>query len=246
MNEVSLALSGGAARGAYHLGVLDYLDEKNIKVKAISATSIGAIIATSYASGISPKEQLEIFKSKEFKEIFSLNLFKGSLLKADYESKIIQRLLPVKNIEELNIPLHITAVDVQSGDYIYFSSGSTAQICLASSAIIPIFPSVEYDGKRLVDGGIINHMPIEPLNQYHYKIIGVNLHPTYPKNVNNTLFSNLKRAIFLRAYEISQASKNLCDIYISSPELENYSLFSLKYLDEMFQMGYEDASSMLK
>lgn len=246
MNEISLALSGGAARGAYHLGILQFLDEQNIKVKAISATSIGAIIGASYASGVSPKEQMEIFKSKEFKDIFSLNLFKGSLLKANYKSKIIQRLLPVKNLEELNIPLHVTAVDIQSGEYLYFNSGNTKQICLASSALIPIFPSVEYDGKRLVDGGIINHMPTEPLKQYPYKIVGVNLHPIYAKNVNNTLLSNLKRAIFLRTYKRDRASKNLCDFYISSPKLENYSLFSLKYLDEMFEMGYEDASNMLK
>lgn len=246
MNEISLALSGGAARGAYHLGVLHFLDKQNIKVKAISATSIGSIIGASYAGGVTPKEQLEIFKSKEFKDIFSLNLFGGSFLKADYKAKIIERLLPVKNLEDLDIPLHVTAVDIQTGEENYFSSGNTQLICLASSALVPIFAPVEYDGNKLIDGGIVNHMPTEPLKQYPYKIVGVDLHPVYPKNINNSIFSNFKRAIFIRAYKRSAAFENLCDIYISSPKLENYSIFSLKHLDEMFKLGYEDAAGLWK
>lgn len=246
MNEISLALSGGAARGAYHLGVLHFLDEQNIKVKAISATSIGAIIGASYASGVTPKEQLGIFKSKEFKDIFSLNLFGGSLLKVNHKAKILERLLPVKNIEDLNIPLHVTAVDIQSGEEICFRSGNTEQICLTSSALVPIFAPVEYDGKRLVDGAVINHMPIEPLKQYPYKIVGVNLLPIYPQKITNSIFSNFKRTVSIRAYKISTASQNLCDIYISSPKLKNYSIFSLKHLDEIFKLGYEDASGLWK
>jgi len=239
MDEISLALSGGAARGAYHLGVLQYIDEQNIKVKAIAATSIGAIIGASYACGVSPKEQLEIFKSKEYKNIFSLNLFKGSLFKVDYKAKILKQLIPADNLEDLEIPLHVTAVDIQNGEEVWFTKGSIEKICLASSALFPLFESVSYENRELVDGGIINHMPMFPLQHYPYKIVGVNLHPVTFENATNRFFPTLKRILYLRAYY--QKVQGQSDIYISSPELHKYSLFSFKHLDTMFQLGYEEA-----
>lgn len=245
MKEITLALSGGAAKGAYHLGVLQYLDEQNVRIKAISATSIGAVIGASYACGISPKEQLEIFKSKEFRKIFSLNLFSGSLFKVDANAEILKRLIPLEKLEDLAIPLYLSAVDMHSGEYLYFSSGDVKQICLAASALVPMFSSVVYTDKTLIDGGIINNMPIKPLKQYPYKIVGINLKPVSCENTKNSLFSILKRVVFLRTYGNAQMAKNKCDVYITSFVLEKYSMFSFKHLDAMFKLGYEDAKKLL-
>ena len=104
MKEITLCLSGGAARGAYHLGVLQYIEESGIEVKAISATSIGAIIAASWLSGVSAKEQLAIFKSREFKKIFSFNFFRGSLFSIDTTAKIIKKLVPKKILKIFLFP----------------------------------------------------------------------------------------------------------------------------------------------
>lgn len=65
--KINLVLSGGAARGAFHLGFLHCMEEQGIEINAYSGSSIGAIIATSHASGVRAKEQLEIFKSKDVK-----------------------------------------------------------------------------------------------------------------------------------------------------------------------------------
>ena len=89
MSEITLALSGGAARGAYHLGVLHFIEEEGLHVRAVSATSIGAVIGASWLCGVSAKEQLDIFKSKEFKRIFSFNYFRKSLYKIDMNAKIL-------------------------------------------------------------------------------------------------------------------------------------------------------------
>ena len=64
-NNLALALSGGVARGAFHLGVLDFCEQHNIDIKAYSGSSVGAIISASHASGVKAKEQLKIFSSKE-------------------------------------------------------------------------------------------------------------------------------------------------------------------------------------
>ncbi len=245
MSEISLALSGGAARGAYHLGVLQYIDDMGINVKAICGTSIGAIIGTSYAAGVSPSRQLEIFKSREFKNIFSFNFFRKSIFGINEKAAIMDKLLPIDNLEDLSIPVYFTAVDLKSGKELYYSSGKVPEICMASSALIPMFKPVEYDGLMLADGGLINHMPIKPLLKYPHPIVGVNLHPLTISHKQNNIYNLIKRAIYLKTYSSSQDSQKKCDIFITNDKLRNYSLFSLKHLDEIFELGYQDAGSLL-
>ena len=245
MSEISLALSGGAARGAYHLGVLQYIDDVDIKVKAICGTSIGAIIGTSYASGVSPTRQLEIFKSQEFKNIFSFNFFRNSIFSIDSKAAVLKQLMPIDNLEELNIPVHLTAVDLATGEELFFSHGKLPEICLASSALIPMFKPVKYDGHILGDGGLINHMPIKPLKEHNYPIVGINLHPLTASSKQNNIYNFIKRAIYLKTYSSSQDSQRKCNVFITNDKLRNYSLFSLKHLDEMFNMGYRDAENLL-
>lgn len=241
MKEITLALSGGAARGAYHLGILQYIEENDITVKAISATSIGAIIAASWLSGVSAKEQLFIFKSREFKKVFSFNFFRTSIYKIDMNAKVLDTLVPKKNIEDLDIPLYITAVDINSGENIYFDKGDIKKICFASSALVPMFAPVEYNGYKLVDGGFRDHIPTKPLKSYGYKVVAVNLHPVYKSEVKESITSYIKRAVYLSTYRDSFEAKAQSDIYITSKKLLDYSIFSFKYFDELFELGYHDA-----
>lgn len=241
MREITLALSGGAARGAYHLGVLQYIEENDIRVKAISATSIGAIVASSWLSGVSAKEQLSIYKSREFKKIFSFNFFRKSIYKIDMNAEIVNTLVPKKNIEDLDIPLYITAVDINSGENIYFDKGDIKTICFASSALIPMFPPIKHDEYMLADGGFIDHMPIQALQSYKYEMVGVNLHPIYKSETKEGLFSYLKRVLSIRMYKNSFTAKAESDIYITSEKLLDFSLFSFKHFDELFELGYQDA-----
>ena len=241
MKEITLALSGGAARGAYHLGVLRFIEENDIKVKAISATSIGAIIASSWLSGVSAKEQLSIFKSREFKKIFSYNFFKKSIYKIDMNADILNTLVPKKNIEDLDTPLYITAVDINSGENIYFEEGDIKTICFASSALVPMFAPVSYKGHKLVDGGFIDHIPTEPLKSYGHEVVAVNLHPVYESEVKESIFSYVKRAVYLSTYRDSFDAKAKSDIYITSKKLLKYSIFSFKHFDELFELGFQDA-----
>ncbi|MDD5406838.1 MAG: patatin-like phospholipase family protein [Sulfurovaceae bacterium] len=245
MSEISLALSGGAARGAYHLGVLQYIDDMNIKIKYICGTSIGAVIGTSYAAGVSPRRQLEIFKSKEFREAISFNFFRKSIFRINSKAAIFNELLPIDNLEELNIPVFFTAVDLISGKELYYSSGKVPEICMAFSALIPLFPPVKYNELLLGDGGIINHMPINPLQEHPYPIVGVNLHPLTISHNQNNIFDFLKSSIYLKTYSNSGDSQNKCDVFITNDKLRDYSLFSFKHFDELFDMGYLDAADSL-
>jgi len=245
MTEIVLALSGGGARGAYHLGVLQYLDEQDIRIKAICCTSIGSILGSSHACGVTPKEQLKILKSKDVRKIFSFAWFKEAIFKIDMSSPAISALVRRDKIEDFDIPVYITALDLQTGNEVLFSSGDAKIICRASSALVPVFKPVEYDGKVLVDGGFDNNMPYEPLKKYGLPIVGVNLHPLLKKPSRKRMMSYLKKVIAIRMYNKVDKQKDLFDHYISNDELSKYSIFSLKNFDELFEMGYADAKKVL-
>ena len=245
IKEVVLALSGGGSRGAYHLGVLQYIDEQNIKVKAICSTSIGSIIASSYASGVSPKEQLEIYKSKETKNMFSFVWFKESIFKIDMKSSTINSLLKKDRLEDLDIPVYVTALNLQNGDEDVFESGDIRTICKASCALVPMFKPVEYNGNVYIDGGIYNHMPYEPLKKYKLPIVGINIQPLVKKPSKKSLMSYYKKAKAIQMYNKVDKEKDVYDFYLSNDKLASYSILSLKHFDELFEMGYADAQKFL-
>ena len=110
--NLALVLSGGAARGAFHLGVLHYCEKNHIQIQAYSGSSIGSIISCSHASGINAKEQLKIFSSKEIKEIFKFNYFRNGLLKIDSSKEIIKELLPISKIQDIPKPVFLNAYDL--------------------------------------------------------------------------------------------------------------------------------------
>jgi NTE family protein len=246
MSGISLALSGGAARGAYHLGVLQRIDEMGISVKAICGTSIGAVIGTSYAAGVKPQRQLEIFKSPEFRDIFSFNYFRKSIFKINYNTQIINELIPCESLEKLNMPMFVTALDLISGQELYYSSGKIPKLCFGSCALVPLFPPVEHEGHLLADGGFVNHMPFMPLLNYNYPIVGVNLHPINISQKQHSMYDFIKRTVYLNTYSNSQNSQKNCDSVITNDKLRDYSLVSFKHLDEMFELGYIDAKVLLK
>jgi NTE family protein len=244
--EIVLALSGGGARGAFHLGVLQYLDDNDIKVKAICCTSIGSIIAASYASGVTPKEQLEILKSKATKKIFSFAWFRESLFKVDMGSKTIDQLIRKEKIEQLDIPVYMTALDLETTEEIYFNSGDLKTICRASSALVPMFKPVEYEGRVLVDGGFFNHMPYKPLKEYTQPLVGVNLNPLLKKPSRPRFMSYLKKVIAIRMFITADSQRDKYDYYISNDEILKYSIFSFKNFDKLFELGYKEAQAIFK
>lgn len=243
--KISLALSGGGSRGAYHLGVLQYIDEIGLEIDAISGTSIGALVGVSYASGVKPKDQLEIFKSKEFKSVFSFKPLGASLFSINLKSEILDQLFLETKLENLKIPTTITAVNLHNGKNLYFDSGDVVKLCMASCALIPVFAPVQYENMLLADGGIINHMPLDPLENNNSKIVGINLHPIFEKNTKNTLWENFKRALYIMTFSQNRQSQDKCDILITTPMLSKYSILSFKHLDELFELGYSDAKSIL-
>jgi NTE family protein len=241
VKEISLCLSGGGGRGPFHIGVLAYLEEQKIQVKAISGTSIGALIACSYASGVRSDELFEILSSKAFKKMIRYRFSFKSLLKLVLNDKVVSKLLRVKNLEELKIPTYVTYVSLDDGQIIRKNEGDILTYILRSVALAPAFePIVGEDNVSYCDGGILDNLPVKPLQDYPYKIVSVNLHPDLPF-VNKGFISIAKRVFFLAwRFSIRDSIKN-SDLHITNTELTRFNILSFKKDQALYELGHASA-----
>jgi len=235
--EVSLCLSGGAAKGAFHLGAISILEENNVKIKAISGTSIGALIAGSLACGRNSKEIFDIFKSKAFKKVFQLSLGKGYLYKIDMNAEIISSLINKNSFSDLGIFVDIAVTNVCDAHIEYYSSGKNLkEIILASCSISPLIKPVYLEDKLLADGGIIDNFPVQRLVSLPYKIIGINLYPNDSKQPLS-IMGWIKKVLFLAWHSHNLNKIQLCDIYVTSDKLNKLRTFSFRDLDKAYELG---------
>lgn len=242
--KISLALSGGAARGAFHLGVIHALEKNGVCIGAISGTSIGAVIAVGVGSGVSAKEMLSIFKSKAFGRVFGFNALSKGFLKIKEDEPILKTIAPISRLELMHIPTFVTCVDALSGNVVRFGEGESIPLAIASSALIPLFRPIAYEKYVLIDGGFMDNLPIEPLLAYDYPVVSVDLFPLHVKKTS-TPFSLYKRSLFLSFIASSQAQKAKSDWYITDEKLASFGLFTFKELDACFELGYTRGSEAI-
>ena len=199
--KLGLALAGGGVKGAAHIGIIQALEENNIKVDMISGTSSGSIVASLYAMGYNAKEMLNLFNysAKAMIEsnpsyIFSSMRENKSLMvdgmRSGYNIEtILNEIARYKNIErigELQLPTIIPTVDIKDGkEYIftnaemegekYIKDISVGKAVRASASFPVYFAPLKFEDHIFVDGGVLNNVPISELKKAGAdKVIGVN------------------------------------------------------------------------
>jgi len=179
--KVGLVLGSGGSKGVAHIAVIEYLESMGIAVDFCVGSSIGAVIGAMYGLGTLKKFKEDLLHTKK-KELFSLidPVFpRSGLISGKGFSKFLGEYIPKDiNIEDLSIPLSITATDYNTGKSIVFRKGNLMEALRASISIPGIFVPVRYKGTWLIDGGVANPLPINvAVMQKADYIIGVNLHP---------------------------------------------------------------------
>lgn len=241
---ISLALSGGAARGAFHLGAIQALYQNGYEIKAVSGSSIGAIVGVGIAAGKSPRELLDIFASKSFRKVIRFNPFGEGIFRINQRAAILREIAPEERLEELSIPVFVTTVASETGELRRYSSGECIPLLIASAAILPLFEPVIYRGEKLIDGGIFDNLPVEPLLDLPYPILGINLNPNVPHS-GKGIKKMLRRTLFLSWHASVRRQIAQCDLYLSPPELGTYPYLGFKSLKRAFALGEEKMQLLL-
>ena len=159
--DISLALGGGGIRGVAHIGVLRSLENHGFTVKAIAGTSAGGLVGAVYASGYSTEQIEEAVNNLGSKWVFSRNSSdQPALLGIGVISKQLSALLGDRTFDQLEIPYAATAVSLRTGKEFILREGKVLDAALATMAIPGVFPSQEIGGSVLVDGGVLDPVPI--------------------------------------------------------------------------------------
>lgn len=243
MNQIGLVLSGGGARGFAHLGVLKVLDELNLKPAAISGVSSGAIFGALYSYGKTPEQILEMAKRNSYFGISNFLWRKEGLFSMETIRKILTEAIPENSFESLKIPLYINATDFLHNKTIFFSSGELIEPLIASASFPVLFEPVPIENSKLVDGGVLDNFPVEPLVDMCDKIIGSHVNRLETINDMNTKFS--KAMMIERSFQLAIANSvyskvNRCHIFIE-PHLNSFGLFRMKNIEQIFEIGYRAA-----
>lgn len=236
--KLGLCLSGGGARGVAHLGVLKALQELNVKIDVISGVSSGAIAGGFVAAGFSPDEVLRLILDLSVTRLLKPALNRG-ILKHDAMRTIFEEHLGGVKIEDLPTKLIISALNLVEGTTVYFTQGLLSEALVASSSVPIVFKPLDLDNKLMVDGGLINNLPVECLQGECDKIIGVHVNPIdYHAQINN-IRQLMERVFLLAINENVRPRTSLCNLYLEPPKLKDTHVYALSQAKEFFEIGYE-------
>ena len=236
-----LVLSGGGARGFFHMGVIAAIQELGIKIEEVSGTSIGAIIGLMYA-GNTKINFKEIMEEMDFFELIKA-LVIGTKDNKEIE-KFLKKYIKVNNFEDLKIKTKINATDVNNQKEIIFDEGSIYPGVIASMTIPGVFSPLKYKNNFLIDGGISNNIPIT-LIEKSKKIIVSDISGPIKKVDEKTLATDVLYTSFavMQQNLAWEKAKNMRNKKIFKVRLDDEKTFILdfrkKNYEYLFDLGYK-------
>lgn len=257
--RIGIALGGGGVRGLVHILVLEAMEELGVKPSIVAGTSMGAIVGAIYTSGISPYEIKEdirhhfiskkdrlsdVLAKKEellkWLHVLSPGGLQGGLI--DAAGFIDSLLLKVKKntFEELEIPLRVIAADYWSAEEVVFESGKLQPAIQASMAVPGVFTPVLYQDRVLVDGGVVNLVPYDRVQDEVDITIAVNVsksHSSGEKSIPNVLESVLGTfAVMQEAALQEKLKRRKPNIYIKF-DIHAVRMLEFSKIDEVFDQA---------
>ncbi|MDH4162218.1 MAG: patatin-like phospholipase family protein [Nitrospirota bacterium] len=241
--KVALVLGGGAARGFAHIGVIRALEQEKIPIDMVVGTSVGSLIGAIYAADRNSFELEWTAFTLEKETLFDygiMNAFTGmGIAKGDKLEEFVKSKITIANIEGLMIPYAAVATDLNRGERVVLERGSVAKAVRASSAIPGVFQPVNHLGRNLVDGGVMDNIPVAVARERGADlIIAVDI----SENVTNFNLTNLLdvmlQSITIMGAENAKARKKDADVLIA-PAVGDVGMLDFTQKKRCMQAGIE-------
>ena len=271
---IGVALSGGGMRCFSQVGFLQAMQEEKIPIDRVYGCSGGAIVGSLFAMGLSPEEigRSCITRFDKYKPLAHYDVPLVSLIKNKYIWKIAQELYENQQIEDLSINFGCIASDITKAQKIIHRSGSLATCVISSMSIPGIFPPVILDGKFLVDGGILENLPLNALKEsFDGKIIAIDASPTeefmhlqIPTEMpskfelvkswvnpfqQHIAMPNIKdiitRSVLLSGVQQRIKASQETPFFMGMP-VENFNILDTSKIAKIIEVGYEHAKPIVK
>lgn len=258
IQKIGLALGGGGARGLAHIPVLETLDELGIRPYRMAGTSIGAVMGSLYASGLSGKEIRELVHQwqtprpekrhgildrrdlRRWAALLDPSFDRSGLFKGEKIIRFLSDFVKCTAFEELRVPLYVTAADYGDASEVVFKSGDLLSAVRASIAIPGVFTPVERNGSLLLDGGVVNPLPYNLLQEECDLVIAVDVGGVRHADETHrpTFFDTV-----IGGFEIMEASmirdrlkSDPPDIYLK-PDIRNVGLLEFHKAEQVFRQS---------
>lgn len=246
--KIGLTLSGGGARGAAHIGVIQALEEAGIKPTHIVGVSAGAIVGALYAAGKTTNEMLDFIAESSVIRLIKLGIPRTGLTTMDYLRTRLSDFLPENDFASLQRPFAVGVTNLNKGRFELIREGVLHDWVAASCSIPFVFKPMEIGGQLYVDGGIMNNMPIESLKGEVDYLIGSNMIP--PQEIETSDLSSVI-SISWRCFDLSvmantQPSCDACDLLLEPPEVAAHNIFSFSKVKELYEIGYAYTAKQLQ
>lgn len=251
--KIILVLGGGGARGFAHVGVLKALREANIPIDMVVGTSMGALVGSLFCSGMKIEDIEKIAEDIKWADISNLGipslltmLTSEKLLSTEKMEKFVNKLIGDKYFFQLNIPFACVATDIKTGEKIVFKEGPVAPAARASANIPGIFAPVEYRQRYLVDGGLVENIPVSVAKLFDPDIIiTVAVTADITKNSFNNIFTTLFQTIYIQGQQSDRNNLAMSDIVIA-PKVSDVSAIELGKAVECIDAGFVAGKNSLQ
>ena len=214
--KIGLALSGGAARGLAHIGVLKVFEEYKVPIHYVAATSVGSIIGAAYAARVSIERMEKMAQTIRWKHLGGLSFRLMGLSESSRMEKFLSDLLPCATFEDLEIPLAITATNLLTGDLIVFRRGSLNKAIRGSCALPWVYAPVEIDGLLVADGGLTMSVPCRVARQMGADIvIAVDIRGNLAAKTPTNMFQVVMQSFAILGYGMRDYQVQEADLVIA-------------------------------
>jgi NTE family protein len=244
VKKVGLALSGGAALGAAHIGVLEVLEEHGIRPACIAGTSAGSAVGALYCAGVPVQRIKELAKGLQWSKVGKVVLPRKGFLDGARLEEYLVELLGDVTFDQLRLPFAAVAADILTDRLVVLREGRVAPAVRASCALPGVFTPVEYQDMVLVDGGIINNLPVSAVWDLGAEyVIAVDLSAPLVgsrKNPSTTL-ELLFFSLGTMARNTSREAE-LANVVIS-PQVGRFNMADLAHIPAIIERGREAAEA---
>lgn len=243
--KIGLALGSGGARGFAHVGVLKVLKEANIEIDHIAGCSMGALVGSMYCVGHTMEDMYKMATLFRRKFYMDYTLPKMGLISGKKIYQLIYLLSHGKKLEELNPKMSIITTDLISGEKVILDSGLIAEAVRASISIPGIFVPVKKQGRLLVDGGVIDRVPVSILKEAGADItIAVDISHFNTEPTITSIFDVILQSIDIMQREMVRQVEITADVLIR-PMVEKFSATAYTNVDEIIKIGENAAKEKL-
>ena len=243
---IGLALGGGASKGFAHIGIIKVLKENGIPVKVITGTSAGSIVGSLYASGMSP-DRLELEAEILGKtDLVDVTVSTSGFIKGQKLQDYINRKVGNRPIQQFPLKFAAVATDFETGKAVAFNYGNAGQAVRASASIPNVFQPAVIGGRRYVDGGLSQPVPVSAAKgQGANFVIAVDISARPSKNVNQGFFSYLDQTLNIMSTSALRNELGKADVVIKPPVLELGSVGGFDQKSRAIRLGEQAARAAL-